>query len=88
MTGFQNGDQKGESRRTHIVVPIDEVHNMRDDGIASVLRRFAHHPKVQIAQVPVCGGQQVACTGNGINTMGVTEGDSANQKGCEIKKKS
>lgn len=46
----------------HLVVTVDKVDHVGDDGIARVLGRLAHHAKVQVAQVASTGRQQVACT--------------------------
>mmetsp|Transcript_15577 Transcript_15577/g.44183 ORF Transcript_15577/g.44183 Transcript_15577/m.44183 type:complete len:704 (-) Transcript_15577:2-2113(-) len=75
------GQGRGDGRRVHgavdefqgvvvpahgHVVPVHEMDHVLDDGVASVLRRFRHHPKVQVAQVAPPGGQQVAGMGVGV----------------------
>lgn len=44
----------------HLVVAVDEVDHVGDDGVARVLGRLAHHPKVQVAQITRARRQQVA----------------------------
>ena len=46
----------------HLVVAVDEVDHMGDDGVSRILGRRAHHAEIQVAQVTSTGRQQVACT--------------------------
>ena len=46
----------------YLEVFVDKVHDMGDEGVTCGLGRLTHHAKVQVAQVSVAAGQQVACT--------------------------
>ena len=42
---------------SNLVVTVDQVDHVGDDGVARILGRLAHHPKVQVAQVASPRGQ-------------------------------
>ena len=44
---------------THLVVAVDQVDHVGDDGVARILGRLTHHPKVQVAQVARSRRQQI-----------------------------
>ena len=60
------------SNPPHLVVAVDEVDHVGNDGVARVLGRLAHHAKVQVAQIALPSSQQVAWTSRQTHLAGQT----------------
>lgn len=48
--------------RAHVIVTIDQMHNVSYERKSGGRRHLAHHAKVQVRQIALRRGQQVACT--------------------------